>query len=89
MAFGGILLEGLLFFFNSITTVYLGVCVVGRFLLVVLHTGTATALYYLKPRQREGLHKGRDGYAYSYDDGCKGGDHCGLLFGMCKTKISG
>ena len=69
--------------------VYLGGCLNVLFLLVVLHTGTATALYYLKPRQREGLHKGRDGYAYSYDDGCQGGDHCGLLFGMCKTKISG
>ena len=89
LAFGGIFVMRVAFFFNSITVVYLGGCRDVLFLLVVLHTGTATALYYLKPRQREGLHKGRDGYAYSYDDGCQGGDHCGLLFGMCKTKISG
>ena len=80
------LLWGLLFFFNSITVVYLGGCRDVLFLLVVLHTGTATALYYLKPRQREGLHKGRDGYAYSYDDGCQGGDHCGCCLVCVKQK---
>ena len=86
LAFGGIFVMRVAFFFNSITVVYLGGCRDVLFLLVVLHTGTATALYYLKPRQREGLHKGRDGYAYSYDDGCQGGDHCGCCLVCVKQK---
>ena len=40
------------YIFVLITVVYLGVCELGLFLFVVLHTGTATALDNLITRQR-------------------------------------